>query len=248
MELQGKTAIITGTRRGIGNQILRQFAAEGATIWAHARAETPEFLSMLQDLSNQFHVTIKPLCFEMTDHDAMKAAVKTVMAEKKPIDILVNNAGITYNALFQMSLEKELRNEFEVNFFSVFLFTQYISKLMVRYKKGSIVNIASTAALDANSGKSVYGATKASIICMSRVIATELGPYGIRCNCVAPGITDTDMLKSMSEQIIEESKMKTDLKRLGEPLDIAQAVVMLASDKSDYITGQVLRVDGGLVR
>ena len=178
----------------------------------------------------------------------MKKAIKVIQSSKKPVDILVNNAGVIYNALFQMSTEDKLREEFEINYFAVYKLTQYISKFMVRQKRGSIINIASTAAIDANPGKSVYGSTKAALICMSRVIATELGGYGIRCNCVAPGVTNTSMLESMSEQVVEDAIANTDLKRLGDPMDIANAVAFLASDKASYVTGQVLRVDGGLVR
>jgi len=246
--LMGKTALITGTRRGIGKEILEQFAMNGANIWAHARVETPEFVDYCNSLSKKYSVKVTPLCFELTDSEAMKAAVKIIMKSKEPIDILVNNAGVTYNALFQMSTEAQLREEFETNFFAVYKLTQYISKLMVRQKNGSIINISSTAALDANPGKSVYGSTKAALICMSRVIAVELGNSGVRCNCVAPGVTNTDMLESMPQAVVQEAVDNTDLKRLGEPQDIAKAVVYLASDKASYITGQVLRVDGGLVR
>jgi 3-oxoacyl-[acyl-carrier protein] reductase len=246
--LAGKNALITGTNRGIGNQILHRFAEAGANVWAHARIETPEFVNECRHLSELYGVEVSPLCFELTDTEAMKSAVKVLRSYLKPVDILVNNAGITYNALFQMSSEEELRREFEVNFFSMFRLTQYISKLMVRQKSGSIVNISSTAALDCNPGKSVYGSTKAAVICMSRVIAAELGSQGIRCNCVAPGVTDTTMLGSMSESVVEDAVANTDLKRLGNPGDIASAVAYLASDRASYITGQVLRVDGGLVR
>lgn len=246
MLLSGKNVIITGTNRGIGRAMLSAFAQNGANIWAHARIETLEFLSTITGLSKEHGVNIYPVCFDLTDYDAMKDAVKKIRGYKLPIDALINNAGITYNALFQMSTEENLREQFEVNFFSVFLFTQYISKLMVRGGKGSIVNIASSAGLDGNPGKSVYGASKAAVICMTNSIAAELGGSGIRANCIAPGITETDMLSTMPEQIVAEAKANTDLRRGAQPSEIADAAVFLASDQSSYVTGQVLRVDGGL--
>ena len=246
MILEGKNVIITGTNRGIGRAILEECAKNGASIWAHARVGTPEFLEDINTVAEKYHVEIRPLCFELTDYDAMKAAVKIIMSSKIPVDALVNNAGITYNALFQMSSIEQLRNQFEVNFFSVFIFTQYIVKLMTRQKKGSIVNIASSAAFDGNSGKSVYGATKAAVVAMTDSIAAELGANGIRANCIAPGITETEMLATMPEAVVAEAKATADMRRGGRPSEIAKTAVFLASDLSSYVTGQTIRVDGGL--
>lgn len=160
--------------------------------------------------------------------------------------LLLNNAGITYNALFQMSTIDQIHHTLEVNFVAPFLFTQYIVKLMLRHGHGSIVNIASSAGQDGNSGRSVYGASKAAVICATQALSEELGNKGIRANVIAPGITQTDMLSSMTDEVIQETVRNTDMKRLGEPLDIANAALFLASDLSSYITGQVLRVDGCL--
>jgi 3-oxoacyl-[acyl-carrier protein] reductase len=182
----------------------------------------------------------------LTDYEAMKIAVKTIMSSKLPVDALVNNAGITYNALFQMSSTDQLRNQLEVNFISLFIFTQYISKLMVRQKKGSIINIVSSAAFDGNPGKSVYGATKAAVVAMTDSIAAELGASGIRANCIAPGITETDMLASMPGDVVAEAKASADMRRGGKPSEIAKTAVFLASDLSSYVTGQTIRVDGGI--
>lgn len=244
--LVGKNVIITGTNRGMGRAMLDEFAANGANIWAHARMLTPEFEAICEEVSKKHTVEIRPLCFELTDYDAMKAAVKTIMSSKIPIDGLVNNAGITANMLFLMTTMDILRRQIEVNFFAPYLFTQYISKLMIRNKKGSIVNISSSAGIDGNSGKSAYGASKAALISMTKSIAEEMGKDGIRANCIAPGITDTEMLLSMPEYIVEEAKESTDLKRIGTPKDIAQTALFLISDLASYITGQVIRVDGGM--
>lgn len=244
--LEGKNAIVTGTARGIGHKIIEVFAANGANVWACARKQTPEMDAYCKDLSEKYSVEVKPVYFELTDRNAMKDAFKSIMAEKKPIDVLVNNAGITYNALFQMSNEDKIKESFDINFISPYLFSQYVIKLMLRAGQGSVVNISSTAAIDGNSGRSIYGATKASVWCASKSMAEELGPKGIRVNCIAPGITQTDMLNSMTEEVINETVMATDSQRAGEPVDIANAALFLASDLSSYITGQILRVDGGM--
>jgi 3-oxoacyl-[acyl-carrier protein] reductase len=200
----------------------------------------------MRSLAEKYGVAIRPIAFDMTDRDSMKAAVKRIMSDKRPVDALINNAGITLNALYQMTTEDALRQQFEVNFFSVFIFTQYISKFMVRQKHGSIVNIASSAAQDGNPGKSAYGASKAALIAMTKSIAAELGGAGIRANCISPGVTETEMLSTMPAPVVEEAKRAADLRRSGLPSEIADAAVFLASDLSGYITGQVVRVDGGL--
>ena len=244
--LEGKNAIVTGTYRGIGRAIANAFAENGANIYAHARAESDEFVSDMKELEKKHGVEVWPLCFDLTDGEAMKLAVKRVMSEKRGVDVLVNNAGVTLNALFQMTTESNLREQFEVNFFALFLFTQYISKLMVRRKSGSIINIASTAGEDGNPGKSAYGASKAAVIAMTKSIAAELGESGIRANAIAPGITDTVMIGTMPDEVIEQSAAMSDLRRIGQPFEIADAAVFLASDMSSYVTGQTIRVDGGL--
>jgi 3-oxoacyl-[acyl-carrier protein] reductase len=244
--LLGKNAIITGCARGMGHKMMEVFAENGANLWACARKQTEQFEQDVKDFSEKYDVRITPVYFELTDSNEMKQAVKQIMSAKQPIDILINNAGITYNALFQMSTIEQIHNTLEVNFVAPFLFTQYIVKLMLRNGGGSIVNIASSAGQDGNSGRSVYGASKAAVICATKALAEELGVKGIRANAIAPGITNTDMLSSMTEEVIQETVNNTDMKRLGQPLDIANAALFLASDLSSYMTGQVLRVDGCL--
>lgn len=246
MLLSNKNAIITGCNRGIGNAILTTFAENGANIWACVRKPSDKFEAYIKDLSAKYGVEIWPLYFDLQDNDQMKAVIKTIMSTKKSVDILVNNAGITYNALFQMSTLDKMKEVFDINFFSQMIFTQFIVKLMLRNKRGSIVNIASSAGIDGNSGRSIYGASKAAIICATKAMAAELGENGLRVNAIAPGVTQTEMLSSMTKDVIQETIERTHLKRVGEPLDISKACLFLASDISSYITGQVLRVDGGL--
>lgn len=244
--LEGKNAIVTGCARGIGSSIVEVLAQNGANIWACARKGTEEFENTLHSLAAKYKVEIKPIYFDLADKDQMKTAIKVIMNEKRNVDILVNNAGITYNALFQMSTIDKIKEVFDVNFISQFLFTQYVVKLMLKNKSGSIVNISSSAAIDGNAGRAVYGASKAALLCATKSLAAELGDQGIRANIIAPGITKTDMLSSMTEEVIDETVRNTDMKRAGEPNDIANTVLFLASDLSSYITGQVIRVDGGM--
>lgn len=244
--LEGKTVIVTGTAKGMGRQMVETFAQNGANIFAHARTVNDEHKKLCENLSETEKVQIVPLYFDLRDTDAVKSAVKEIRATKLPIDGLVNNAGVTYNALFQMTDMGELRNQFEVNFFAPFLFTQYISKLMVRNKQGSIVNISSSAALDGNSGKSAYGASKAALLTMTLCISEELAADGIRANVICPGVTETDMLTTMPDYIMDIQRQATFLKKIGKTSDIANTAMFLLSDYSSYITGQVLRVDGGV--
>lgn len=244
--LIGKNAIITGCARGIGKGILEVFAQNGANIWACARKQSEEFEAMVKSLSMNYNVEVKPVYFDLTDKEQMRNAIRTIISEKKDVDILVNNAGVTYNALYQMSTHEKINEVLDVNFVSPFLFTQYIVKIMLKKKSGSIINIASSAAIDGNPGRSVYGASKAALLCATKSLAAELGDQGIRANVIAPGITRTEMLSSMTEEVINQTIAGTDLKREGIPSDIANAVLFLASDLSTYITGQVIRVDGGM--
>ncbi len=246
--IEGKNVVVTGTAKGMGRQMIETFAENGANVIAHARTETEEHRMLCKELEEKNNVQVIPLYFDMRDTGAMKDAIKTIRETKLPIDGLVNNAGITYNSLFQMTNMEELRNQMEVNFFAPFLFTQYISKIMVRNKKGSIVSVSSSAALDGNSGKAAYGASKAALLTMTMCISEELAATGIRANVICPGVTATDMLSTMPDYIMDIQKEATFLKKVGTPADIANTALYLLSDYSSYITGQVIRVDGGVTQ
>ena len=247
MLLKGKNAVITGCARGIGKSMVEVFAKNGANIWACVRKQDDEFEKYIIKLAQDCKVSITPVYFDLADSEQIKAGIKTIMSSKQKVDILVNNAGVTYNSLFQMSSMAKMREVFEINYFSQMLITQYIAKLMVRNKGGSIINISSTAALDGNAGRSVYGASKAALLCSTKAMAEELAEHNIRANAIAPGITETDMVgSSMTSEVIQKTVEQSKLKRMGQPSEIANAALFLASDMSSYITGQVIRVDGGL--
>ena len=249
MLLKGKTAIITGCNRGIGKAILDIFAENGANIFTLIRSESSEFTQHITELSNKYEINITPIYVDFSNNEQIKSAAKLILSSKQPIDILVNNAGITYNALFQMSTLEKMQEVFQINYFAPMILTQYIVKIMVKNGGGSIINLSSSAAIDSNPGRGVYGASKAAILCSTKTMASELGGKGIRANCIAPGITDTAMVaESMSDAVIAETISKTMLQRIGKPMDIANTALFLASDLSSYVTGQVIRVDGGLRR
>jgi len=247
MLLSGKTAIITGTNRGIGKAVLEIFAANGANIYAHARTETPEFSAELVRLSKEHYVDIRPFCFDLTDHSAMKAKVSDIAAAKRPVDILVNNAGIVAeSASFVMTSAEKMKSVFEVNFFAQMALTQYVVRLMTRQGRGAIINVSSIAAIDGDPGQLEYNSSKAALIGATRKLAGELAPFGIRVNAIAPGTIETNMSGQIRQDLKERVLEKTFMKRIGSPVEAAGAVLFFASDLSSYVTGQVLRVDGGM--
>ena len=244
--LSGKNILITGCARGIGKSMVEVCAKHGANIWANARSPNENFDNYCKWISEQYGVSVIPAYFDLISKTEIVDSVKMIRASDSPINGLINNAGITYNSLFQMSSEMNLRENLEVNFIGPFILTQYITKLMVRNGGGSIVSIASSAAIDGNSGRSAYGASKAALLTATKALSREVGASGIRSNTIAPGITETDMLSSMSVETIMETSESTALKRCGMPHEIASVAAFLISDMSSYITGQTLRVDGGM--
>ena len=243
--LSGKTAIITGTSRGIGKKIMQRFAKEGADIWACARKGSEEFLDFIHKTALENQVTIRPVYFELSDENQVKEGIQSILKEKRPVDILVNNAGIAHGATFQMTSMDKLREVFEINYFSQIQIMQLVSRYMMKQKKGSIINMASVGGIEANPGYLAYGSSKAALIWATKCLSKEVGAYGIRVNAVAPGLTETSMGHYKSEQEIKKVLARTSLQRMGQPEEIAEAVLYLASDQASFITGQVLQVDGG---
>jgi len=245
--LKNRVAVVTGCNRGIGKEIVRVFAENGANIWACVRKENQSFTKFIHNLEQKHSVNINPVYFDLSDELQIKAGVKTIINSKQPVNILVNNAGIIFTALFQMYSMEKLREMFEINYFSQMLLTQYISRLMIRQRSGSIINISSSAAIEGNEGRTGYASAKASMIASTKVLARELAPYNIRVNAVAPGLTETEMMvNSTPEDALQETLNRICLRRVGEPREIANTALFLASDLSSYTTCQVLRVDGGM--
>jgi 3-oxoacyl-[acyl-carrier protein] reductase len=244
LNLKGKTALITGASRGIGLEIVRQFSRNGAYIIAGVREITENLTKVFSELSQEHGNKIIPEIVDLSNADIASDCARRI-AMQYEIDVLVNNAGIASGSLFQMTRLSEFREVFEVNFFSTATFSQFVSRKMVRNGGGSIINIGSTAGLNGDSGTSAYGASKAALMYLTRVMAEELGTHNIRVNAVAPSVTSTEMYFRMSESSRNAIIDSGALKRPVLPSEVADAVVFLASDAASMITGQILRIDGG---
>ena len=247
MLIKGKTAVITGCNRGIGKALLEVFAKNGANVWACVRKPDVDFTEYIKGLVAEIGVKIKPVYFDLQDSEQIKEGVKTIRSAKEPIDILVNNAGVIHTSLFQMTSIDKMREMFELNLFSQMLLTQQISKIMMRQKSGNIINLSSSAAIEANEGRTAYAASKSALITSTQVLSKELAGCGIRVNAIAPGLTQTDMMvESTPKDILANTLQRISMRRVGRPEEIAKTALFLASDLSSYMTGQVLRVDGGM--
>lgn len=246
MLLEGKTAVITGCLRGIGRTTMDLFAENGANIFACAQMEDEEFSKHIQELSDKYNVSITPVYFDLMNEDSIKAGMKQILATKQPIDILVNIAGMTYNALFQMTSISKMKDLFEIDFFSQMLISQSIVRPMLKQKSGSIINVASIAGIDGNAGQVAYSAAKAALIGATKTMALELGSSGIRVNAVAPGVIDTDMTRPLSDEIKANLIAPAAIHRLGTKEEVANVLLYLGSDLSGYVTGQIIRIDGGM--
>lgn len=234
--LENKVCIITGAAQGIGHEIARRFAEDGAIVYA---CDRQEFTS-----DNE---RIHPFVFDITDATAVKAAMMQVFKAEGRIDVLVNNAGVVFNRKIGMIVREETELMFRINVIAVLELIQLVSRLMARNGGGSIVNIASVTAVLGSPGQVAYSATKGAIIALTKSAAKELAPQGIRVNAVAPGIVKTERFAELYEangEKIDERISRIALGRLGTPEDIANACSFLASDRASYISGHILGVDG----
>lgn len=244
--LQGKYAIVTGARSGIGRAIVELFAREGANIWAIVHREDKEWLSAMEKLATELHVWIKPVYIDLSDEEQIKQGLQTIIKEKLPIDILVNAAGIvSENRLIQMTTMQTMHDVMNVNFFAAVQVAQLASRVMCRQKSGSIINIASIAGLDGDYAQLEYAASKAALICATKKMAFEWGSFGIRVNAIAPGMTETKMIGGMDDKVTEDMVRHNTLGRKGSPQEVAQLALYLASEGASYVTSQVIRIDGG---
>ena len=245
--LTGKNAVITGTLQGIGKASLEFFTSNGANVWACAQRQDDAFEAYCKELEAKYGVWVKPVYFDLTDADAIKAAVKTIQSDKQPVDALVNIAGMARDAIFHMVSMETMKLVFEVNFFSQIQFSQYITKLMLRNPNpSSVVFVSSISAIDGNAGQLAYGSSKAALIGAMKTMSKELASKGIRVNAIAPGVIDTDMNKVVPQEVIDEKIKTMDIKRLGKPSEVASTIAFLCSDLSRHITGQTIRIDGGI--
>ena len=243
--LTGKTALITGAARGIGKAIALKFASEGANI-AFTDLVIDENAENTKKELEALGVKVLAIASNAANFEEAHAAVEKVNETFGSVDILVNNAGITKDGLMMRMSEVQWDAVLNVNLKSAFNFVHAVTPVMVRQRKGAIINMSSVVGVSGNAGQCNYSASKAGMIGLAKSIAQELGSRGIRANCVAPGFIITDMTNKLPEEVRKEWCNKIPLRRGGTPEDIANVCLFLASDLSSYVTGQVISVCGGM--
>ncbi len=246
MLLKDKIALITGSSRGIGKTTAELFAAHGADIIINARRES-SLEKIRQELADKYGVKVHALYFDVADYDQVKDAFKALFKITKKLDILVNNAGILDDALVGMVTKEQIERVFGINTFGILYTSQYAARLMARNNSGCIINLSSIIGTNGNEGQAVYGGSKAAVIGITKSLAKELAHSHIRVNAVAPGFIDTDMTRELPEDKYQERLASIKMGRIGTPEDVANVVLLLASDLAAYVTGQVVGVDGGML-
>ena len=245
--VSGKNIVVTGCLQGIGKETLRVLAEHGANVFACAYKQTEEFEQFCLELSEKNSVSIWPVYFDMMDNNSIKEAAKTIQSQKVEIHGLINIAGINKDAFFNMVTFQDMVDTFQVNFFSQIIFSQYIVKLMQRKKTaGSIAFTSSITAFDGNEAQMSYGASKAALIGAMKTMALELGKTGIRVNAVAPGVIKTPMTEALDQSVIDKKVKTMDMPRMGTAEEVANTFMFLMSDLSSHISGQTIRIDGGI--
>lgn len=244
--LENKVALITGASRGIGRAIATRFAQEGAQVAFTYLSSVEKGEALVAELE-QYGIKAKGYRSDASDFQAADDLAAQVVADFGSLDILVNNAGITKDGLLMRMSEEQWDTVINVNLKSVFNLTKAATKSMIRAKSGSIINLTSVVGIRGNAGQANYAASKAGIIGFTKSIALELGSRNIRSNAVAPGFIETEMTDAIDAKAVGEWKNSIPMKRGGQPEEVADACVFLASDLSRYVTGQVLQVDGGML-
>ena len=241
-----KVVCITGADGGIGREITKRFAAEGATLILTSIADTSAFNDFVSEIKNDYKVEVYPFFFDLSDEEAIKAALKDIKALKLKINVLINNAGMPHLAILPFTKMSDVKKVFQVNYFAQLQITQGLLGCIVKDGSGVILNAASIAGLDGDMGNAVYGATKASIILFTKVLSKELAASKIRVNAVAPGLTSTPFADAMGDKAKASMEQISSMGRLATPAEIANTYYFLASEDAAFINGQVLRVDGGV--
>ncbi|MBP3284285.1 MAG: 3-oxoacyl-[acyl-carrier-protein] reductase [Clostridia bacterium] len=243
--LKEKVAVVTGASRGIGRAIALGMAENGANvaiIYAGNKAAAEE----TRETAMKFGVKAEIYCCDVSDFEATKELTKKIIEDFGHIDILVNNAGITKDALVLTMSEADFDAVINTNLKGVFNMIKNVYSPFMKQRHGKIINISSVSGLSGNAGQANYSAAKAGIVGLTKTVAKELAGRNVNVNAIAPGFIETDMTDKLSDKIKEGVKDVIPMKKMGKPEDIANMAVFLASDKANYITGEIIRVDGGI--
>ncbi len=244
--LKGKNAVVTGASRGIGREIALTLAKNGANVVVNYRNYNDEIKDLIKSIEEKGVKAVAVKC-DVSNFKEVEELISKAKEELGSVDILVNNAGITKDGLLMRMKEADFESVLDVNLKGVFNTTKVVTPIMMKQRAGKIINISSVVGLIGNAGQCNYAASKAGVIGFSKSIARELAPRGVNVNVVAPGYIDTDMTNGLSDKVKEMILQTIPMKKMGSTEDVANLVLFLSSSLSDYITGQVINVDGGMV-
>ena len=246
VSLRDKVILVTGSSRGIGREIALTLAENGANIVINYRNYNNEIEALVKDIEAKGVKIVTVKC-DVSNFEEVENLISEAKEKLGSIDILVNNAGITKDGLLMRMKQEDFESVLDVNLKGVFNTTKLITPIMMKQRTGKIINISSVVGLVGNAGQCNYAASKAGVIGFSKSIARELAPRGVNINVVAPGYIDTDMTNGLSDKVKESILQTIPMKKMGSTKDVANLVLFLSSGLSDYITGQVINVDGGMV-
>ena len=240
-----KNVLITGASGGIGEAMCREFAKNGYNVVIHYNSSEEAALKLQQEIESQYQVKAVPIKADLRNSDEVKALSRKATAILGNTDVLINNAGVAYLTLFQMADDNKVRELFDINLMSAMNLTKEILPSMIRNQSGRIINISSMWGIAGASCEVHYSASKSALIGFTKALAKEVGPSGITVNCIAPGYIDTEMNSSIDDESVAEIVEATPMGRKGRPEDVSALAIFLAGENADFITGQVISVDGG---
>jgi len=244
--LQGKNVLVTGASRGIGKAIALELASQGANVAVNYAGSEERAQAVVEEIQKLGVKSFKVQA-DVSKEENVKTMIKEVIKQFGSLDILVNNAGVTKDNLLMRMKEEEFDQVIDINLKGVFLCTKAVTRHMMKQRSGKIINVASIVGVSGNPGQANYVAAKAGVIGMTKSVAQELASRNILVNAVAPGFISTDMTDALTEEQQEAILSRIPLAKLGTPEDVANVVRFLASDDADYITGQTIHIDGGMV-